>query len=90
MRRVVLLSVLCLSVGALNGCNDETEILTENIPTAGVRFINGVPDTAGAYGMDFRWVDQLESNAHFRILYRSGASTSGAVFASRTPLRRIL
>lgn len=82
MRRVVLLSVLCLSVGALNGCNDETVIATENIPTAGVRFINGVPDTAGAFGMDLRWVDQLESNAHFRILYRSGVSTSGGVSAS--------
>ncbi len=82
MRRVVLFSVLCLSVGALNGCNDETEILTENIPTAGVRFINGVPDTAGAFGMDFRWVDQVESNAHFRHLFRSGATTASGVTAS--------
>ncbi len=82
MRRGLLLSLLCVSVGALTGCQDETEITTENIPTAGVRFINAVPDTAGAYGMDLRFVDDVESNAHFRHVYRSGANTSSGVTAS--------
>jgi hypothetical protein len=52
-------------------------ISTENIPTAGVRFINAVPDTSGAFGLDFRFIDLAESNAQFRIQFRNNPATSG-------------
>ena len=57
-------------------------VTTENIPTAGVRFINAVPDTGAAYGMDFRFVDIVESNAQFRIAFRNNPQSSGGVVAS--------
>jgi hypothetical protein len=77
MRRNVQLLMLALSAGALSACNDLKEyVLTENIPTAGVRFINAVPDTNA---MDFRFIDKVESNAHFRIAFRNNAvATTGA------------
>ncbi len=72
MRRVFLLTAFCLAAGSISACKPDEVIQTENIPTAGVRFINAVPDTAGAFGFDFRWIDQLENNAHFRMTYRNG------------------
>jgi hypothetical protein len=53
-------------------------ISTENIPTAGVRFINAVPDTGASYGLDFRFVDLAESNAQFRVPFRNNPATSGS------------
>lgn len=82
MRRISHLSVLCLALGVLAGCSPEEIIATENIPTAGVRFINAVPDSAGAFGLDFRFVDIVESNAHFRIAFRNNPVSSGGVTAS--------
>ena len=80
MRRHFKLSMLCLAVGAASACSTpETVIGTENIPTAGVRFINAVPDTNA---MDMRFVDIVESNAHYKIGFRNSPSTSGGVTAS--------
>jgi hypothetical protein len=36
-----------------------------NIPTAGVRFINAVPDSSGAFGFTLRFVDIVENNVQF-------------------------
>ena len=74
--------MLCLAVLATGACNPDEVISTENIPTAGVRFINAVPDTGAAYGLDFRFVDLAENNAQFRIPFRNNPSTSGGVTAS--------
>jgi hypothetical protein len=82
MRRVVSLSMLGLAAGMLAGCDLKEVYPTAIPPLAGVRFINAVPDTGGAYGLDMRFVDILESNAHFRHLYRSGPITAGGVTAS--------
>jgi len=80
MRRYFQLSMLCLAVGAASACSTpETVIATENIPTAGVRFINAVPDTNA---MDFRFVDIVESNAQYKIGFRNAPSTSAGVTAS--------
>ena len=80
MRRSYKLSVLCLVLGAASACSTPDKIVaTEDIPTAGVRFINAVPDTNA---MDFRFVDIVESNAHYKIGFRNGPSTSGGVTAS--------
>jgi hypothetical protein len=82
MRSMLRISLLCLAVGGAGACNPDEVITTENIPTAGVRFINAVPDTGAAYGLDFRFVDLPESNAQFRIQFRNGPTTSGGVTAS--------
>ena len=74
MRRKILLSALC-AFGAVSACKSpETTINTARVPTGGVRFINAVPDTAGAFGMDFRFVDLVESNAQFRVTFRNNIS----------------
>ena len=82
MRHVSLLAV-CLAIGAATACtNPDPLIVTENIPTAGVRFINAVPDSAGSFGLDFRFVDIVESNAQFRINFRNNPVTTAGVTAS--------
>jgi hypothetical protein len=82
MRRISQLALLCTAAGLVNGCKLDELVNSPNIPTAGVRFINAVPDTGGAFGMDFRFVDIVESNAHFRIAFRNNPQTSGGVTAS--------
>ena len=82
MRRISQLSMLCLAAGILSACRVDEVVTTENIPTAGVRFINAVPDTAGAFGLDFRFVDIVESNAQFRMTFRNAPVASGGVTAS--------
>jgi hypothetical protein len=83
MRRIIRLSMACLAAGALSACNDLTpSVETETIPTAGLRFINAVPDTSGSGGIDLRFVDIVESNAHFAIPFRNNIVTSGGVPAS--------
>lgn len=84
MQRIFRLSVLCLGAAvAMSACRPEEVITTEDIPTGGVRFINAVPDSAGAYGLNFHFVDQVESNFHFRISFRNTpTTTSGVIGAS--------
>jgi uncharacterized protein DUF4397 len=67
MRRLLPVSLLCLAAGALNACQPEEVILTENIPTAGVRFIHAVPDTGA---MDFRPVDIVENSQFYGVAFR--------------------
>lgn len=82
MRRILLLSMACLTAGIVGACSPDKTIATENIPTAGVRFINAVPDSAGGFGLDFRFIDIVESNAQFRVTFRNNPVTSGAITAS--------
>lgn len=84
MPRILKLATLVLAAGTLGACSRDQVIATENIPTAGVRFINAVPDTAGVFGLDFRWVDLIENNHHFRITFRNSPASSGGVTASTT------
>lgn len=79
MRRILKLSMFCLVAGAVSACKPDEVIETENIPTAGVRFIHAVPDTMN---FDFRFVDLVESNAHFRIPFRNNVVTAAGVPAS--------
>jgi hypothetical protein len=82
MRRILHLSIVCFAAGIVGACSRDKTIATENIPTAGVRFINAVPDTAGGFGLDFRFVDLVESNAQFRVTYRNNPVTTSGVTAS--------
>jgi hypothetical protein len=83
MRRSIRLSVLCLAAGAtMSACKPDTVINTPVVPTAGVRFINALPDSAGAFGLDFRFVDIVESNAQFRVPFRNSPTTTAGVTAS--------
>src|SRR5688572_20692222 len=82
MRRVLQLTMLCALAGVASACSPDKVISTENIPTAGVRFINAVPDTGAAFGLDFRFVDLPESNSHFRVTFRNTPTTSAGVTGS--------
>jgi uncharacterized protein DUF4397 len=70
MRRFVQLPVLFLAAGLINACSPEQVIQTEDIPTAGVRFINAVPDTGA---MDFRPVDLPENTTFYNVGFRGTA-----------------
>lgn len=73
MRRIFQFSILCLAVGLLYGCTPDEVIPTEDIPTAGVRFIHAVPDTGA---LDFRPVDIVENSTFYGVAFRS----TGQVF----------
>lgn len=70
MPRFLRLPVLFLAAGLVNACRPEQVIETEDIPTAGVRFINAVPDTGA---MDFRPVDRPENTTFYNVGYRGTA-----------------
>jgi hypothetical protein len=83
MRSILRLSAATLVAAAtMSACRADEVITTEDIPTAGVRFINASPDSSGAFGVDFRFVDLVESNAQFRHTFRSSPTTSGGVTTS--------
>jgi len=68
MRRIFPISLLCLASGAVLACTPEQVIETEQIPTAGIRFIHAVPDTGQ---MDFRPVDIVENTTFYNVAFRS-------------------
>lgn len=68
MRRLFRLSALALALGASTACRPETIIETEDIPTAGIRFVNAVPDT---FALDFRPVDIVENTHFYSVGFRS-------------------
>ena len=82
MRRILQLSTLGLLAGVASACSPDTVFTTDLTPVAGVRFINAVPDTGAAFGLDFRFVDIVENSDAYRITYRNTPSTSGAVTAA--------
>jgi len=57
-----------LAAGAAIACNPEQVVKTEDIPTAGIRFVNAVPDTGG---MDFRPVDIVENSQFYNVTFKS-------------------
>lgn len=70
MRRILQRSVLGLAAAVVTACTPETVIETENIPTAGLRFIHAVPDTGA---VDFRPVDIVENSTFYGVTFRSTA-----------------
>lgn len=81
MRRILQLSTLCAIMGVASSCQPDRVTNTPAIPSAGVRFINAVPDTGASFGIDFRFVDIVENSDAYRITFRNTPSTSGAVVA---------
>lgn len=73
MRSVNKAAFLALAAASVAACKPDEVIKTEAIPTAGVRFIHAVPDTAA---MDFRFVDRVENNAHWQIAFRNNVVIS--------------
>ncbi len=83
MRRFARALALVLAAAVVTACKGADQVVkTEDIPTAGVRFINAVPDSAGGFGLDMRFIDIVESNAQFRIAFRNNPVVSGGVTAS--------
>ena len=76
MRHFFPLSVLCLAAG-VGACRPDVVVETEDIPTAGVRFINAVPDTGS---MDFRAVDLVENSSIYNVAFRTAPSSAGGGF----------
>src|SRR5258708_19834984 len=77
MRCVTRLAMMFVAVGAVAACSTPDQIITApDIPTAGVRFINAVPDTNN---MDFRFIDLVQNSAHYKIGFRNSPSTSGGL-----------
>jgi len=81
MRRIFL-STLGVLACVASACQPDRVVSTQTDPVAGVRFINAVPDTGAAYGLDFRFVDVVENSAAYRTTFRNTPSTSGAVTAA--------
>lgn len=67
-RHIFPVSMLCLAAGLVNACNPAQEVITEDIPTAAIRFVNAVPDTGA---MDFRAVDLVENSSFYNVAFRS-------------------
>lgn len=83
MRRIIQLSAACLAVSAVSACSSRDAVTETGVePSAGVRFINAVPDTGGALGLDFRFVDLVENNAHYAIPFRNTIVTANSIPAS--------
>lgn len=82
MPRISRLMVLCLIAGAaMSACKPEEVTLVPATPTAGIRFINALPDSAGALGLDFRFVDIVENTTAFRVPFRNAPTTTAGVTA---------
>jgi hypothetical protein len=82
MRRIFQLSTLCLAAGVASACKPDEVVNNPTAPTAGVRFINAVPDTGATFGLDFRFIDIVENSDQFRITFRNNPQSSGGVTAS--------
>lgn len=78
MRRISSLPLLCLAAG-ITACDVERVVETQDLPMAGVRFINAVPDTGS---MVFRFVDIPENNVHWDMPFRNNVVTTSSVPAS--------
>lgn len=70
MRRSYLLSMLCLAAVVGSACKPEENFISETIPTAGIRFLNFVPDTGA---VDFRPVDIVENTTFYNVGFRGTA-----------------
>lgn len=79
MPRIYEIPLLFLAAAGLAACSLDQVVETENIPTAGVRFINGVPDTQA---LDFRFVDRVENSAHWNTAFRNDPITTACVTGS--------
>jgi len=82
MRRSFQLSAIGFAAVVLGACHQDKSITDPIPPTAGIRFINAVPDTGAAFGLDFRFVDIVENSAAFRQPFRNVPVASGGVTAS--------
>jgi len=82
MQRILQLSALGLLAGVASACQPDSVFKTEITPVAGVRFINAVPDTGAAFGLDFRFIDYVENSDAYRITFRNTPSTSGLITAA--------
>ncbi len=71
MRRIFQFAVGLTAVGLLAACEIDPVVPTEDIPTAGVRFLHAVPDTGA---MDFRLVDQVNNSGHWGITFRNSTN----------------
>jgi hypothetical protein len=83
MRPLVHRLVLSVAAAlAVTACKPDEVFVTPDVPVAGIRFINAVPDSSGAFGIDFRFTDLVENSSAFRIPFRNNIVTTTGVPAS--------
>jgi len=68
MRRILQLSMLGVALGAGSACAPEKIFDSPVPPTAGIRFINAMPDHGP---VDFRPVDIVENSTFYAVAFRS-------------------
>ena len=83
MRFLRLFLAMALAGAGITACTS-TDAITETpvVPTSGVRFINALPDSAGAFGLDFHFIDIVENSTAFRVPFRNTIVTTAGVPAS--------
>lgn len=70
MRSISKLTLACVAAAFASACKTPEQSTASPTPaTAGIRFINAVPDSSGGSGMDFRFVDKVENNAQPGVLF---------------------
>ena len=77
MRSISKLSLACMAAAFASACKSpEQSTASPTPPTAGIRFINAVPDSSGGTGLDFRFVDKVENNAQPGIRFANSPNTA--------------
>jgi len=77
MRSISKLSLACLAAAFASACKTpEQSTSVQTPPTAGIRFINAVPDSSGGNGLDFRFVDKVENNAQPGVQFAGSPNTA--------------
>lgn len=77
MRSISKLTLACMAAAFASACKTPEQSTAVPIPpTAGIRFINAVPDSSGGNGMDFRFVDRVENNAQPGLLFAGSPNTA--------------
>lgn len=83
MQRIFRNTLVALAAcAAASACTPDALTVVPVGPTAGVRFINALPDSAGAYGLDFRFIDIVENSAAFRVPFRMNPVAASGVTGS--------
>jgi hypothetical protein len=91
MRRIVKLSLACLTVGLASACKTAELVHPTGFqPVGGVRFINAVPDSSGAFGMNFHFVDIVENSFQYHMTFRNAPSSASPFISGLTEYKGTL
>lgn len=91
MRRILKLSLACLTVGLAGACKTAELVHPTGFqPVGGVRFINAVPDSSGALGMNFHFVDIVENSFQYHVTFRNTPNAASPFTSTQTEYKGTL